>query len=53
MIENNTLCNSNPFDGSHRTGPVSPAGKARATGQAVLCLWDILGITSISEIPAV
>lgn len=53
MIENNMLCNLNPFDGSHRTGSVSPAGKARATGPAFLCLWDIPEITRVSEIPAV
>lgn len=28
MIENNMLCNPSPFDGSHRTGPVSLAGWA-------------------------
>lgn len=38
MIENNILCNPNLFDGSGRTGPISLAGKARATGQAFLCL---------------
>lgn len=53
MIENNTLCNPSPFDGSHRTGPVSLAGKAMAAGQAFLRLWDIPGTASISEIPAV
>lgn len=53
MVENNTLSNLNLFDGSLRTGPVSGGGEARAAGQAFLCLWDIPGITGISEIPAV